>query len=63
MVGWFAQLGFGGLNSVLLALLFLTLKSKFREMDRKIDILWDWHLLQRGKQAVRSARKEVDDDE
>ena len=59
VLGFINQHGVTGVNSVLLAFLFILIRSKLREMDRKVNTLWDWHNVQVG---IHKSRKEQDDD-
>lgn len=64
VVGFLSQHGFSGLNSVLLALLFILIRSKLLELDDKVKKLWDWHLIHKGEEKARNnhQQKEYDDE-
>lgn len=59
VLGFINQHGVTGFNSILLAFLFILIRSKLREMDRKVNTLWDWHNVQVG---LHQQRKENDDE-
>ena len=58
LLGFLTHAGFSGLNSVLFAALFLVLRVKFREIDKKVNGLWDWHLIQKGIQRQQERVRE-----
>ena len=63
--GWISHSGLSGANSLLLALLVILIRGRLKDMDRKVNTLWDWHNIQTGVQKGnkhKPSRKEQDDD-
>lgn len=52
ILGFLQHTGLSGLNSLLLAGLFLIIRSKFCEMEERVGKLWDWHLIQQGREIA-----------
>lgn len=62
LLGFLTHAGFSGLNSLLFAALFVVLRVKFREIDRKVEKLWDWHMMEKGAQRGRRHNDEPRED-
>lgn len=59
VLGLVGQFGFSGVNSVLIVALFFILRSTWTETQHKVSILWDWHLIEVGKQKERKYNQEA----
>ena len=59
LVGFLDKRGFSTLNTLLVALLFYVFKTGFKhftddigEITERVNALWDWHLIQKGKEEA-----------
>lgn len=57
-LGFLAQYGVSSVNSLLLAALYLMIRSKVVKIEDRVERLWDWHLVQKGMEKERQLNQE-----
>jgi hypothetical protein len=58
VVRFLTNLGISSFNSVLLVALFFLIRAKVVAIDEKVTQLWEWHLVQKGKEDAARKRLE-----
>ena len=59
-VGYLTEHGVSGLNALLLVSLFFVIRNKVADLDAQVKKLWEWHLIQKGKELAKHHHQEED---
>lgn len=62
VVGFLVNNGVGSVNAVLLVALGFLIRGSVRDMSKKVDKLWEWHLIQRGIQRAEHHLHDEEDE-